>query len=125
MLVETLRPEEKLLGAWPTFGGHIRIATIPLERLGAGEIFERTVIDDVFAEAIWLQVPLQAVNGGVDVTVRAAKCALEGELGGVEEPLAATESVNIPGPAEVHSRDNLLGAGIDDGDTVIQAIRNI
>ena len=65
------------------------IAAVPLERRGVVDIFEQAVVHDVFAEAVRLQVPLQAVEGRFEVAVGAAEVSLEGEAGAVEEPLAA------------------------------------
>src|SRR5579885_2637105 len=41
LLIEALRTEEELFGAWTALGGHIGIATIPFERLGASEILKQ------------------------------------------------------------------------------------
>src|ERR1039458_1047578 len=54
----TLRAVEILFGARSAFGFQVRIAAIPLERLGAIHIFQQPVVHDVLAEAIRLQVPL-------------------------------------------------------------------
>ncbi len=104
LLIETLRAEEELLGARAAFGRHVGIAAIPFEGLGAGEVLERAVIDDVFAEAVGLEVPLQAVDGGVEMAIGAAELALEGEVGGVEEALAAAERVDVLRAAEIDGR---------------------
>src|SRR5215467_3028050 len=76
LLGEALRAEEKLFRARAAFGRHIGIAAVPLEGFGSGEVFERAIIDDIFAEAVGLKVPLQAVDRGVDVAVGAAELPL-------------------------------------------------
>src|ERR1017187_1958767 len=67
-----------LFGARSAFGFQVRIAAIPLERLGAIHIFQQPVVHDVLAEAVRLQVPLQPVEGGFQVTVGATEAAVEG-----------------------------------------------
>ncbi len=114
-----------LLGARAAFGGHVGIAAVPLEGLGPCQIFQRAVVDDVFAEAVGLKIPLQAVDGGVEVAIGAAKLPLKGEVGGVEESLAAAQRVDVSRAAEVDGRYHFVGGRVDDGDVVVQAVGDI
>ena len=125
LLIEALGAKEELFGARTAFGGHVGIAAVPFERLGPGEIFERAVVDDVLAEAIGLEVPLQAVDGGVEVAVGAAELALKGEVGGVEETLAAAEGVDVLRSAEIDGGCDFIGGCIDDGDIVVEAVGDV
>ena len=65
---------------------------------------KRTVVDNVLAETVGLEIPLQAVDGGVEMAVGAAELALKGEISGVEEALAAAECVGGFRPAEIDGR---------------------
>ena len=107
LLRKTLRAEEKLLGARTALSGHIRIAPVPLKWLGSSKIFEGTVVDDVFAETVGLQIPLQAVDGGVYVAVRAAELALEGEISRVEQPLTAAKSIDTSRSTKINGGSRL------------------
>ncbi len=62
------------------------------------------------SEAIRLEVPLQAVESGVEVAVRAAELSLKSEVGIVEKLLAAAHGVTVFGSAEIDRRDNFVGA---------------
>ena len=48
------------------------------------------------------------------MAIGAAELALEGELGGVEEPFAAAEGVDVLGSAEIDGRHHFVGVGVDD-----------
>ena len=125
LLCETLRPEEKLLGARTTFGRHVGIATVPFEWLGSGEVFKGAVVDDVFAETVRFQIPLQSVDGGVDVAVGAAELTLEGEISRIEEALATAESADISRSTKINGGSDRVGLGVDDRDCVVETIRNV
>ena len=117
--------EEILFGARPAFGGHIRVAAVPFEWLGSGQILQRAIVDDVFAESIRLEVPLEAVDGRINVAIGTAEGALEGKLRGVEQAFPATQGVDLLWAAEIDSRDHFLAIGVDNRDSVIQAIGDI
>jgi hypothetical protein len=53
------------------------------------DVFERAIVHDVLAEAIRLQVPLQAVESGIQVAIGAAELLPKGEARRVEQLLAA------------------------------------
>src|SRR5579864_1562535 len=123
--VETLRAEEEFFGARTALRGHVGVAAVPFERLGTGQVFERAIVDDVLAEAIGLQIPLQAVDGGVEMTVRAAELSLKGEVGGVEEALAAAQGIYISGSAEVNRGDDFIFSCVNDGKIIVKAIGHV
>ena len=89
---------EKFLRAWSALGGHVRIAAIPFERLGPRQTLQRSIVNDILAEAIGLKVPLQAIDGRIQVAVGTAKLALKRIVGREEELFAAAECVDILGP---------------------------
>src|SRR5205823_6652686 len=93
--IEALGAEEILFGARPAFGGHIRVAAVPFEWLGSGQILQRAIVDDIFAESIRLKVPLETVNGRVNVAIGTAKSSLERKFCGVEQAFAATQGVDL------------------------------
>src|SRR5512146_1845147 len=101
LVVVTLRAIEVLFGAGAALGRHIRVAAVPFERLSSGEVLEQFVVHDVFAEAVRLEVPFEAIKGAVDMTIRATEVSLETELRGVEYLLAATNRSDLLRSAEV------------------------
>ncbi len=101
LLVKTLRAKKEFFCARTAFGRHVRITAVPLEGFGPSEIFQRTIVDDIFAEAVRLQIPLQSVNGRVEVAIGAAELPLECKAGGEKQPLAATEGVHGLRAAEI------------------------
>src|SRR5208283_114013 len=97
----TLRSIEEFLRARATFGGHIGIAPVPLERFRARQALQRSIVDNVLAEAVGLEVPLQAVNGRIEMAVGAAELALKCVVSGEEKLLAAAKCVDDSRSAEI------------------------
>jgi hypothetical protein len=94
-VVVVLGAPEIFLRARTALSGQVRIAAVPLVGLGAFEVFDGAIVDDVAAEAVWFEVPGEAVKGGIDVAVGAADLALEGIAGGVERLLAVARNGNF------------------------------
>src|SRR5207302_1664550 len=86
---------------------------------------ERTVVNDIFAEAVRLEIPLQTVDRRIEVAVRAAKLPLEREIRRVEEALTAAEGVDAVRTAQVNRRGHLLRFGIDHAEGVVESIGNV
>ncbi len=62
-VVIILGAPEVLFRAWATLGRKIGIAAVPFVGLGVFDVFEEAIVDDIAAEAIRLQIPLQSVEG--------------------------------------------------------------
>ena len=58
----------------------IGVAAVPFERSRIGDIFDGTVIDDIHAETIRLQVPLQSIEGRIEMAVGTTELALKREF---------------------------------------------
>ena len=125
LIRKALRAEEELLRTRPAFGRHVRIAAVPFERFGTRQIFKRTVVDDVFAEAVGLEIPLQAVDGGIEMAIGTAKVTLKGEFSGKEKAFSAAERIDRLWTAQINRGNYPIGPRFDDGDVVVETVCHV
>src|SRR5579859_1967091 len=81
-VVVVLSSPKVFLGSGAALGRQVGITAIPLVGLGVFNSFDGTVIYDVSAKAIGFQIPLQAIERGINVAIRAPNLALKRIMGG-------------------------------------------
>src|SRR6185369_10606015 len=123
--VVAFRTIKELLGTRTALRFEVGIAAVPLEWRRFADVFQQAVVHDVLSEAVGLEVPLQAVEGRLQVAVRAAEMALEGESRAEEEALAAALGRGRGGSLERERGAHSLLRGIDHGDGVVRPIRHV
>ena len=126
LLVVALRAVEEFFRARAALGRQSGLPPFHLKGSVPAEFFERAVVDDVLAEAVRLEVPLQTVEGGVEVAVGAAEVALEGKVGGVEETLAAAQGVDtLPARRGRSWRSTLSRGSYRSRERVVESIGDV
>ena len=89
------------------------------------QVLDQPVIDNVLAKPIRLQVPLQPVEGRVDVAIRAAKLPLKCILRRVKRLLAAPQRGNRLRPAQLNRLRHPIRSRVDHADGVIEPVRHV
>src|SRR5205807_8310233 len=97
----------------------IGITAVPLERLRAREVLDRTVVYDIDAKTVRLKVPLEPVEGRVDMAIGAAELSLKRVFRCVDDLSAAAQGRYLLRPAEVPQRNQLVARSINHTDGVI------